>query len=105
MKKVWKVFCFLSLVLVCLFTSCKSTKTVEIEVPVPVKIDLTDVIDPVLLLRPDNSQIKVNPGPALTIFEVLENQASCLQAWELWENYANALEQTIFTIKERMDNV
>ena len=105
MKKVWKVFCFLSLVLLLCFTSCKSTKTVEIEVPVPVKIDLTDVIDPVLLLRPDNSQIKVNLGPALTIFEVLENEASCLQAWELWENYANALEQTIFTIKERMDNV
>lgn len=103
--KVWKVFCFLSLVLLLCFTSCRSTKTVEIEVPVPVKIDLTDVIDPVLLLRPDNSQIKVNPGPVLTIYDVVENNAACLQAWELWENYANALEQTIFTIKERMDNV
>ena len=96
MKK-WKGFCCFALALLLSFTfvSCTTTK---IEY-VPMKVDLTDVTDPVLMQRPDNSQILVIENPQ-TLEDIVENSAAYLYGWSVWQSYADALEQTLIHIRE-----
>ena len=95
MKKTWKAFCFLFLVFVCLFgfSSCSTTKST---------IDLTDVVNPVLERRPDNTTLEVYAGPIYEDWQVMRNAATYLYAWEMWQAYADALEETIITIQEKL---
>lgn len=69
---------------------------------VPVYIDLTDVVDPVLRFRPDNSTYVIKTGNNLkTTFDVIDNSNQYLKAWEDWQHYANALEGTLIDIRDR----
>lgn len=78
--------------------SCSTTKTTTEYIEV--HPDLTNVVDPVLMQRPDNSVLKIHPGPIFDIMDVIENSEQYLFAWEMWENYANALEQTLIAIRD-----
>ena len=107
MKRIWKAFFFLCLASCLLFVSCATRtvteyETVEVEVPVPVEIDITDIVRPVLEQRPDNGTIKVFPGPILTLEETVRNGMAYHSAWTMWQNYAEALEQVIGIIGERL---
>lgn len=69
---------------------------------VPVYIDLTDVVDPVLRFRPDNSTYVIKTGSDLkTTFDIIDNSNQYLKAWEDWEHYATALEGTLIDIRDR----
>lgn len=103
MKK-WGFF-FSCLVLCCLAVSCATRteyETVEVKVPVPVEIDIKDIVDPVLQQRPDNSLLKIHTTEPLRLIQQLENGATYFYAWEMWQNYAESLEQTIDVIEKRL---
>lgn len=107
MKRLWKAFFFLCLASCLLFVSCATRtvteyETVEVEVPVPVTIDITDIVRPVLEQRPDNSTLRIYPGPILTFEENVRNGLAYHNAWLMWQNYAEALEQAIGIIGERL---
>lgn len=93
MKK-WKVFFFFCLVLVLCFTSCRTAETE--------KIDIESVIRPLFNARPDNTKIELYAGPILSLQEVVSNSAAYLQAWELWQAYAESLEDTLEIIQTRL---
>lgn len=94
MKKSWKVcfFLFLASVFVFTFISCSTTKT----------IDIDEIVQPVLAQRPDNSTLEIFPGPIYELKDVVANMHTYLSAWELWQNYAESLEETIGTIGEKI---
>lgn len=96
--KGWKVFFCLSLVLLLCFTFSSCRTTTEY---VPLKVDITDVVDPVLQQRPDNTKITVK-ADIQSLEDILENSAAYFYAWEAWESYADALEQTIGVIQKRL---
>lgn len=103
MKK-W-AFLFLCLLLVLSLSACATKteyKTVEVEVPVPVQIDITDIVDPVLQQRPDNSTVKVYAGPAFETYQLVSNMATYFDLWKRWEAYADSLEKTIGIIGEKL---
>ena len=91
--KTWKAFCFLFLVFVLLFgfSSCSTTKN---------RIDLTDVVQPVLDTRPDNTTLEVYAGPIYTVPEVMSNMNTYLHAWQMWQAYAEGLETTLIRIRD-----
>jgi len=97
---LWKACCILCMLSLCLLCSC-ATRTEYIEVPTPVEIDLTDVVDPVLERRPDNSTIQVNTD-VKDILDVMENAASYMYAWEMWQEYAELLESTLLLVGEKV---
>ena len=103
----WKVYCTCCLALLCLFTSCatKETEFIEVSVPRLVAVDIDDLVDPVLKQRPDNSLLEINAGPILELCDVVENSATYLHAWSMWQNYAETLEDTIATISSRLKSV
>jgi len=104
MKK-WKVFCILFLLLSCLCVSCATRteyETVEVQVPVPVTVDITDIVNPVLQQRPDNSTVKVYAGPVFETYQVVANMTAYFDLWQRWEAYAESLEQTISIIGEKL---
>ena len=92
-------FLFIVLSLSCfLFMSCSSTKTSEPQ------IDLTNIIDPVLTQRPDNSSVTVKAGPILELADVVANSVQYMKAWEMWENYADSLEKTLTVVRDELKN-
>ena len=97
MKK-WKVFCFcfLAFVCFCMLTSCR-TRIEYVTEPV----DLTDLVEPVLAQRPDNSNIKIYLD-VQTLDDVIYNSAAYQEAWVEWETYAYALERTLVFIQESL---
>ena len=99
MKK-WKAFFFFCAVLLLSLTlsSCTMTRTEY----VPLKLDLTDVVQPVLDKRPDNSTLTVYAGPIYEDWQVLRNSQTYLYAWEMWQTYAEGLEDTINEIVEQL---
>lgn len=86
-------------------TSCATKTQVEYidrTEYVPVYIDITDVVDPVLRFRPDNSIYEIKTGTNLkTTFDIIDNSNLYLRAWEDWEHYASALEDTLKDIRDR----
>ena len=105
MKKSWLVCFFLYFALFLLLVSCATRteyETVEVEVPVPVTVDITDIVNPVLKQRPDNSQVKVYAGPAFETYQIVANMASYFDLWQKWEAYADSLEKTIGIIGEKL---
>ena len=98
MRRLCLSFFILSSLLCFSLISCSTTKTEA----VPVEIDLTDVVDPVLLQRPDNSILQIHPGPIFELIDVVENSATYLYAWEMWEDYATLLENTLISVKDNL---
>lgn len=94
----WILLSFLCLSFVFLSTSCQTKVVTEY---VPMEMDLTDVINPVLEQRPDNSSIIINEKPD-TLLAVMENSASYMYAWEMWQAYADSLEQTLTIVQEKL---
>lgn len=86
-------------------TSCATRTQVEYvdrTEYVPVYIDITDVVDPVLRFRPDNSIYEIKTGTNLkTTFDIIDNSNQYLRAWEDWEHYASALEDTLKDIRDK----
>jgi len=104
-NKACMVLFILFLLLLCSFTSCATTtdpQLVEVSVPVLMDIDIKDLTEPVLRQRPDNSLLKINTGPVLEMTDVIENSAVYLYAWNMWQNYAEALEKTLDVIALRL---
>lgn len=99
MKK-WIVLFIASVLLLFLFGSCRSTKTEVVTEYVPVAIDLTDVVEPVFKLRPDNSKLEINTSNILTVLDVTKNSLQYQKAWESWQLYAEALEKVILNIED-----
>lgn len=103
--RTWKVFYILFLLLSCLLVSCATRteyETVEVKVPVPVTVDITDIVNPVLQQRPDNSSVKVYAGPAFEMYQVVANMGAYFDLWQKWEAYADSLEKTIGIIGEKL---
>lgn len=94
----WILLSFLCLSLLFLSTSCQTKVVTEY---VPMEIDLTDVVCPVLQQRPDNSKVKVIED-IQTLEDIVQNSAAYMYAWEVWESYADALEQTIIGIRDEL---
>lgn len=83
-------------------TACKSTDNIEYITEtefVPVYTDYTDVVEQVILLKPDNSTYTVKTGD-LTILDIVYNSHSYLKAWQAWQIYAIALESTLIDIRD-----
>ena len=105
MKRLWKVCFFLFSALCLLCVSCATRteyETVEVEVPVPMEINLTDIVNPVLQQRPDNGTLEIHPGPIFTLLETVENSATYMRAWQMWQAYADSLEKVLVEISEQL---
>ena len=87
-----RCFLFLLLFSSLLFLVSCQTKAIEAE-----EVDLAPIINPVLQMRPDNSQLKIITD-VVDVYDVVENSTQYLMAWQLWESYADALENTIADI-------
>lgn len=99
--KRWTLFLIVCVLLPFSFTSCSTTKT-ETETIVeyvPVEIDLTDVVDPVLRLRPDNTQLQIIEDVQTTL-DIVSNSIQYQIAWERWQIYAEALEKVLNEVEE-----
>jgi hypothetical protein len=46
--------------------------------------------------------LEIFPGPIYELKDVVANMHTYLTAWELWQNYAESLEQTIEVIDEKI---
>ena len=94
MKKSWVFFC-LFMALLCLFgfSSCSTTRNT---------IDLTDVVNPLLEQRPDNTKLEVYAGPVYEDWQVMRNAATYLYAWEMWQAYAEGLEEALIGIRDTL---
>ena len=105
MKKAWLGCFFFCLALFFCLSSCATRteyETVEVKVPVPVTVDITDIVNPVLQQRPDNSSVKIFAGPAYETYQLVANMAAYFDLWQKWETYADSLEQTINIISEKL---
>lgn len=112
MRKTCLLFSLVFLSALCLLslTSCSTTKTVEPEIVtvteyVPMKLDLQDVIYPVIQMRPDNSQLKIKTeGEIQSVYDIVDNSLSYLKAWGAWQSYAETLEKTLQGIQDTYGN-
>ena len=97
MRKCFFLF-MLCVSLLCFFT-LTSCSTTEVQAP-----DISNIVDPVLMQRPDNSQLRIKNGPILELQDVVHNSAQYMMAWELWENYADSLEKTLTVVRDELKN-
>lgn len=95
MKKI-NVFVAL-LCILCVFVSCRHTQVIEEE-----PIDLGPSMELLFDSRPDNNKLEIITD-VQTLDDIVLNSAEYLKAWELWENYSDALEAYIRNIG-RTDN-
>lgn len=102
MKRFPTTLLGLLLCMVLLASCATKTEYVTQTEYVPVYIDLTDVVDPVLRFRPDNSTYVIKTGSDVkTTFDIIDNSNQYLKAWEDWQHYATALEGTLIDIRDR----
>lgn len=76
-----------------LLVSCKTTPVAEQKEPVDLKPSIQMLFD----TRPNNEEIRIIED-VKTLDDIIDNSAAYLMAWELWENYADSLEQYIVKI-------
>lgn len=98
MKRNRSFFLLIVLVLVVsFFSSCRT-----IDHYIPATVDLTEQIDIVLKQRPNNSQFAVVAEPK-DIYDISENANAYLYAWSMWEAYADAVEQTLLSVRDSLN--
>ena len=85
------------LCVLCVFVSCRHTQVIEEE-----PIDLGPSMELLFDSRPDNNKLEIITD-VQTLDDIVLNSAEYLKAWELWENYSDALEDYIRNIG-RADN-
>ena len=90
MKKINVLVAFLCVL--CLLVSCRHTQIVEEE-----PIDLGPSMELLFDSRPDNTKLDIIVD-VQTLDDIVLNSAEYLKAWELWENYSDALEEYIRNI-------
>ena len=84
----WKAFYICFFALVCLFTSC-ATKTVTEYQYIPVELNVGELAQPVLDMRPaDVSLIE----DVRTLSDAMQNSVSFQKSYNEWHSYADALE-------------
>ncbi len=88
----------LLLLMALMLTSCQTGVVTEYVTVTP---DITDVVEPVLMQRPDNSTVEVITD-VQTVEDIVSNSVSYMYAWRMWETYADALETTIAAIRDRL---
>lgn len=76
-----------------LLVSCKTTPVAEQKEPVDLKPSINMLFD----TRPRNEDIRIVED-VQTLDDIIDNSAAYLMAWELWEVYAESLEQYIVKI-------
>lgn len=96
MKRHCPLFLLIVLALVVLLPSCRT-----IDHYIPATVDLTEQIDIMLKQRPDNSQLAVVAEPK-DIYDISENANAYLYAWSMWEAYADAVEQTLLSVRDSL---
>lgn len=80
----------------CLLLSLSSCKTPETQVEyVPVELDIQDLIQPMLKMRPDDVKLI---DPPETLSDIMSNSVSFQYAYETWKGYAEALENFYLSI-------
>ena len=65
------------------------------------RLDLEPIVDPVLQMRPDNSQLVIKTD-VVDVYDVVENSTQYLLAWQMWQGYAETLEATIHDIASKV---
>lgn len=80
-------------------SSCTTTKVEKVTEYVTVPVDITDVVEPVYRIRPDNSDLQI-ADEIRDFTDILNNSATYLRAWLMWQTYAEALEDVITSIEE-----
>ena len=93
MKGLWKVFFCFCFVCALLLTSCQTSHPT---------VDLDEAFNPVLQLRPDNTKLEVYAGPIYEVPQVISNMHTYLYAWEMWQAYAESLEQSIEALRTQL---
>lgn len=86
--KRWKAFCIFFLLSLCLFTSC-ATRTVTEYQYIPVKLNVTELAQPLLDMRPADVVIIRD---VQTLSDVMQNSVAFQQSYNEWHEYATALE-------------
>ena len=96
----WSFLIFF-VVLLSLFglSSCTTTKVEKVTEYVTVPVDIADVVAPVYKVRPDNTAFEIAED-VKDLTDVLNNSATYLKAWMMWQTYAEALEDVILRIEE-----
>lgn len=87
------------LILLC-FNACKTVEYITETEYVPVYTDYTDIIDPVLLLKPNNETYTIRYADNLPLIDIVYNSTTFLKAWQNWQLYADALESTLISIRD-----
>lgn len=82
------------------FNSCKTVEYITETEYVPVYTDYTDIINPVLLLKPNNETYTVRSADNLALIDIVYNSNTFLKAWQNWQLYADALESTLINIRD-----
>ncbi len=86
----------ISVVLLLLLTGCKSTYQESEEQ----KIDYGPGIQILFDSRPNNDKLEIIED-VQTIDDIVLNSATYLMAWELWEGYAESLEDYLVIIRDK----
>lgn len=89
----------LVVLLLILLTGCKSTYQEAEEQ----KIDYGPGIQILFDSRPDNDKLEIIED-VKTIDDIVLNSATYLMAWELWEGYAESLEDYLVIIRDKQSN-
>ena len=84
----WKAFCIFFLLSLCLLSSC-ATKTTTEYVYVPVDLNVQELAQPVLDMRPADV---VLIDDIQTLSDVMQNSVAFQQSYNEWRSYAIALE-------------
>lgn len=84
----WKAFCISFLCLACLLSSC-ATKAETEYVYVPVELNIQELVQPVLDMRPADVTLIED---VQTLSDVMQNSVSFQQSYNEWRSYAIALE-------------
>ena len=88
-----RVILIIAIALVLLLTGCKTTAEQKVE-----PIDYGPGIELLFDSRPDNDRLYIIEE-VKTVDDIVSNSATYLMAWELWEVYAESLEDYLNIIR------